>query len=354
MTQLQAKSRWFTLQGLAEGITFGAVYGVFLRFGLGLATQSIHWIHAYSIMTVAFLVIGPIALGFLAVQRASRLGNVPVWQWIFIPWVSILIACAITLLLNLEGAICIVFLLPVGMFCATIGGVIAGLTARYNEKLSRNTAACLAILPFLLAPAESHITSPRETRTVASEILIHASPKTIWRNIERVPAISPSELQTSWVYRIGFPPPIEATLSYEGVGGVRHARFERGLLFIETVTTWQPEHRLAFTIKADTAHIPPTTLDEHVTIGGRYFDVLDGEYRLEPLANGDTLLHLTSHQRVSTDFNGYAGFWSDEVMGTIQNNILMVIKHRCEAIAAQNLVKPSNVLKTSNPQQPRG
>jgi len=83
-------------------------------------------------------------------------------------------------------------------------------------------------------------------------------------------------------------------------------------------------------IKADTAHIPATTLDEHVSIGGRHFDVLDGEYRLEPLADGDILLHLTSHQRLSTDFNGYAGLWTDAVMQNLQTSILEVIKHRCE------------------------
>jgi hypothetical protein len=138
-------------------------------------------------------------------------------------------------------------------------------------------------------------------------------------------------LRPTWTHHIGFPRPIEATLSYEGVGGVRHASFERGLLFIETITAWEPQHRLAFSIKADSAHIPTTTLDEHVTIGGSYFDVLDGEYVLEPLSNGDTLLHLTSHQRLSTNFNGYAGLWTDAVMQNLQTSILQVIQHRAEA-----------------------
>ncbi|WP_353063060.1 hypothetical protein RBB77_17440 [Tunturibacter psychrotolerans] len=185
-------------------------------------------------------------------------------------------------------------------------------------------------MPFLLAPAETYLNAPVRTRTVASEIIIHASPQVIWQNVIRVPAISPAELQPTWTQRIGFPRPVEATLSYEGVGGVRHASFERGLVFIETVTAWEPEHRIAFSIKADTAHIPPTTLDEHVTIGGPYFDVLDGEYRLELLPDGDTLLHLTSHQRLSTNFNSYAGLWSDAVMQNLQTSILNVIQHRCE------------------------
>jgi hypothetical protein len=210
-----------------------------------------------------------------------------------------------------------------------MGGLIAGVWGRLR-KPSNLTLTCVAILPFLLAPVEAHLTAPSSTRTVANEIRIHALPQTIWQNIERVPTIAPSELGTTWTHRIGFPRPIEATLSYEGIGGVRHASFERGLLFIETITAWEPQRRIAFTIKADSAHIPTTTLDEHVTIGGRYFDVLDGEYTLEPLANGDTMLHLVSHQRLSTDFNGYAGLWTDAVMQNLQNSILEVIQHRCE------------------------
>ena len=100
------------------------------------------------------------------------------------------------------------------------------------------------------------------------------------------------------------------------------------MLFLETVDVWEPQHRLAFSIAADA--VPPTTLDEHVRVGGEYFDVLRGEYRLEPLSNGIIRLHLSSRQRVSTDFNWYAHLWTDAVMSDLQKRILFVIKNRCE------------------------
>jgi uncharacterized protein YndB with AHSA1/START domain len=223
----------------------------------------------------------------------------------------------------------VVFALPIGLVASSLGGLIAGVISRWNATSARTTV-CVALLPLLLAPAETLLPSPNQTRAVVSEIRIHAPAAIVWQNVERVPAIKPDELRPSWAHAIGFPRPVEATLSFEGVGGVRHASFEHGLLFIETVTAWEPEQRIEFSIKADTAHIPATTLDQHVSIGGRYFDVLDGEYLLEPLADGDILLHLTSHQRLSTDFNGYAGFWTDAVMQNLQTSILEIIKHRCE------------------------
>ena len=123
---------------------------------------------------------------------------------------------------------------------------------------------------------------------------------------------------------------MEATLSHEGVGGVRQASFTGGLVFTETIDHWDSLHDLSFSIHANTSQIPPTTLDEHVQVGGRYFDVLEGEYRLESLSDRETLLHLSSRERVSTHFNPYAGLWTDAVMRSIQNSILLVIKHRAE------------------------
>jgi hypothetical protein len=97
------------------------------------------------------------------------------------------------------------------------------------------------------------------------------------------------------------------------------------------VDRWEPLRDLSFGIRANTDQIPPTTLDDHVKVGGRYFDVLEGEYQLKPAANGGILLHLSSRERVSTHFNFYAGLWTDAVMRSIQNSILQVIKHRAEA-----------------------
>ena len=66
-----------------------------------------------------------------------------------------------------------------------------------------------------------------------------------------------------------------------------------------------------------------------MTIGGTFFDVLDGEYTLEQRPDG-VLLHLSSHERLSTHLNPYAGQWTDAVMRAIQEQILEVIRHRAE------------------------
>jgi hypothetical protein len=282
------------------------------------------------VMTAGFLFVGPFAVGWITAATGTESGENRWASWIFLPWFAILLADLCLFVVGLEGWICIVFAIPITLVMSSLGGIAGGLIAVSRFRQKGVATLCVAVLPLLLAGLEQHFDGFTEIRTVETTILIHAPAPVIWANVASVPPIRHDELTPTWTHAIGFPLPIAATLDREGVGGVRRASFEHGLVFLETINDWQPLHQLTFRIKADTADIPPATLDEHVTIGGRFFDVIDGQYRLEPLANGDTLLHLTSHERLSTDFNAYAALWTDAVMRDLQASILEVVKHRCE------------------------
>jgi hypothetical protein len=43
--------------------------------------------------------------------------------------------------------------------------------------------------------------------------------------------------------------------------------------------------KLGFTIKADPNLTPLTTLDEHVTVGGAFFDVMSGTYEIRKVSD---------------------------------------------------------------------
>jgi hypothetical protein len=315
-----------------------AAYGIAARLAFTVQPNSPHSQtvnQAFWIMTIAFLFGVPFVMGYLAVtarfqiQREAGGERPPVAYWVFFPWLPALAAMLLAALLAWEGSICLLFAAPIMLLMASIGGIAAGLTQWRRFRPAQ--LSVVALLPFLLVLLESRVPDPLDLRTVETSILIHAPTAAIWQNIIRVPAIDAKDLPASWVRTVGFPRPVEATLSHEGVGGVRHASFTGGLVFAETIDRWNDLHDLRFSIRANSSSIPPTTLDEHVKVGGRYFDVLEGEYRLEPLEDGDTLLHLSSRERVSTHFNLYAGFWTDAVMRSIQNSILQVIKKRVES-----------------------
>ncbi|MCU1306034.1 MAG: hypothetical protein JWN45_729 [Acidobacteriaceae bacterium] len=312
-----------------SSIAAGVVYGLLLRVG----TQT-HWLKdVVPIMSIGFIFVVPFAIGFLSIFLVERDEPQRTSVWIFMPCIPVLAATAATLLVVWEGLICAVFFIPVGFVLASLGGIVGGLVGRSQHSARAKNALLMGVLflPMLTNPWEQKLLATDDIRTVENIVEVHAPKAVVWKNIERVRAISSSELPVSWSYRIGFPHPLEATLSYPGVGGVRHATFAGGVLFIETIDVWDFERRLGFTIRADTDQLPKTTLDDHVRVGGPFFDVLRGEYYLEPLPNGDTRLHLYSRHRLSTDFNWYARMWTDAVMSNIQSSILHVVKDRSES-----------------------
>ena len=214
----------------------------------------------------------PISTGYLSVDTYLRYTPSPsvLWhEWLFLPLIAVLVEALFAIVVKMEGFICILFASPIMLAAALIGGLAARLMWYLRKGSLRSTLTAVAA-PLVLLLLEVHVPSPWQIRTVETDIFIHASPQVVWNNIESVRAIEPQELPGSWVQRIGFPRPVQATLSHEGVGGVRQASFSGGLLFTETVNRWSPLEDLRFSIRANTDAIPTSTLDEHVTIGGAF------------------------------------------------------------------------------------
>jgi hypothetical protein len=311
--------------GLAAGIFYGGV----ARFVFSYRRFDEVF---YGVLTISFIILVPLTLGVLTVYFGVRQKRRSWAYWIFMPWVPCVILMATALLIGWEGSICILMALPVFLVLSSFGGLLAGISTKdkQQDQTSYSLLTFFILLPFVFGAIERRLGLPDSIRTVETQITINASPQKVWESIIRVPVIKPGEQRFSVFHLIGFPRPVEATLSREGVGGVRNATFEGGVLFVETIDKWDPEKELSFGIKADTKSIPPTTLDEHVTIGGPYFDMLEGAYRLERVNDSQVVLHLSSRHRLSTRINFYAGLWTSFIMKDIQDNILGVIKERSE------------------------
>jgi hypothetical protein len=306
------------------GIAIGSIYG----FAARLIAESQQFSGTFALMTISFLFLVPLGIGYLTVYPAQK----PGWAYrVFAPWIPCGLGIFAAWAIGLEGAICIYMSSPLLLLLASVGGVVAG--AHGSRRIGH--AAAVAVIPFAMAPLEQSIPRPTQVEQNPTEIVVDAPADVVWRHVVEVPTIEEHEQREALYTRLGFPRPISADLSGHGVGGIRHARFEGGVLFIETITAWEAGKRIAFTIAAQTDSIPPTTLDPHVIIGGEYFDVLSGEYVLHPLKDGRTRIELTSSHRLSTRFNPYAGFWAGLVMRSIQNNILEIIRDRAETDAVR-------------------
>ncbi|HVS98014.1 MAG TPA: hypothetical protein VHE54_16075 [Puia sp.] len=284
-----------------------------------------------AVMSLSFLIGVPLAMGYLAIALSGEKQTAGVGYCLFAPWVSVFAFMGLSILFDMEGFACWIMVLPIFLIVSSIGGLIARAVKRGKSRRSQKLQGTVVLfLPLLMSPLEKLIpaeTTRYEAYTYAD---IHASRSNIWHHVTRVSTIAEEEDHGYLTRWLGFPRPIRAELNYSGVGGSRQAMFSKGLVFNETVRQFEDLRMMRFTIKVDPAAIRPSAMDKHVVIGGAYFDVLDGTYLLEKTNDSTCRLHLYSHFTLRTTFNGYAAWWAGLIMKDIQNNILGIIKTRCE------------------------
>ncbi len=307
-------------------IGLGVLAGLFYEFGFERLGSE--W---GGVMMLGFLIGVPIALGAISAHFTPADASV-MNRYVVRPLLMSFAFVLAALLFKVEGVICLIIVLPLFISLGIIGVALHDLLSRRNPNRDRMPVLTgLVIFPLFIGVSETYFALPESIQRVENSVTIAASPAVVWEQIVRVPPIRAEELTDSPVDWLGFPRPVEATVTKEGLGGVRHASFEGGVLFVETVDRWEAQRCLSFSIKAQTETIPPTTFDEHIVVGGKYFDVLRGTYELQPTADGQTSLLLWSDHRLNTRLNPYAGIWTRYVMSEIQRRILTVVSHRAEA-----------------------
>jgi small basic protein len=301
------------------------IYAIILRFIFGIND----WNELFSVMSISFLFCLPTIIGALSVYLSSEENAKRFTYKFFIPWIPILIFLFFTLVIAWEGWACWLMVLPLFLIAASIGGLL-GAYLKFRKRNNNVYISILTLMPIFLSPIENFVGAIPGTYKAYTYIDINATQDKIWSNVTRVREIK-EEQDKGWLTKsLGFPRPVKAELNFEGVGAYREAIFTNGLVFHETVTEYADKKKMTFSIKAYPHEIPSTTMDEHVVIGGQYFDVLNGTYELEKLNDKTQRLHLYSHFKMKTTFNFYASWWGKLIMKDIQNNILQVVRHRAE------------------------
>jgi hypothetical protein len=317
----QKINKWFKIIGIPVIVAL-AIRGFF-----GIEA----WNDLFSVMTVGFLFFGPLLVGMLTtyLSDVKKLENR--WYVFFLPWIPIFLFFLITLAFKIEGWACWLMVLPFYLLAASVGGIIGSEFKKQKVAKRQNLSVYLvALLPFLISPIEKMIGAIPGTYDAYTFIDIEADKTEIWNNVTQVSQIQKEQDKGWFTEFLGFPRPLKAELNFEGVGASREAIFDKGLVFHEEVKEYEHQKKMRFSIKANPHEIPSTTMDQHVVIGGDYFDVLDGTYELEKLNKSTYRLHLYSHFTLNTTFNFYASWWARWIMQDIQNNILQVVKQRAE------------------------
>lgn len=315
-------------------ILIGAVYGFIMRLIFNSSAEfKVNYIDALSTMTMAFAVFVPIAIGAITVHLAEKQRRRSFAYYFFAPWLSITLFVMGTAITLIEGAICIALALPLFVLGGSIGGIIMGIISRQFKKTTHSTFS-LAVLPFLVALGEMGQPTPHLLETTHQQIYINASPTAVWQQINTVNAIKPNELETGVAYSIGVPYPVEVKTVSTGIGGKRHLVWQRGVSFDQEITDWKENQTIAWKYLFTNASFPKGSMDDHVAIGGQYFNLKTSRYTLTPEGQG-TRLEVQVTFQVSTNFNWYAKPWANLLVNNTADVILSFHKKRAEAAGSK-------------------
>jgi hypothetical protein len=337
--QVRVKKRYVFLAG--------AIYGLAMRllFGLPFYFSSEQSTAASEAMLTSFLILVPLVIGALTVYfsggKERSLG-----YSIFAPWIPILMFVLGTAILLIEGSICIAMAVPLFLAVSSLGGFLMWVALKYFRP-SRTVMHSVLLLPLLAGTWEREQTMPVVIEKSDASIWINAKPEVIWQLINNAEAIKPVEMEQGLAYKIGVPYPESALTVATETGRVRKLRWDKGVRFDEPITDWVENRFIRWQYSFPAGAIPPNALDEHVVIGGKYFDLEDTSYSLLP-ENGGTRLGINVTYRVSTQFNWYANFWGRLLVDDAAHTILAFYKRRAEIDSVKTLTSLSGGRSSPN------
>jgi hypothetical protein len=301
----------------------GVVFGLILRVLFWTKPGTM-----FSAMSGGFIFFMPFAVGAITVYVAERKERRS-WSYYFAaPVLATSLVVLGTLVIMLEGLICAIVIIPLFAVMGGLGGLLMGAICRLTNW-PKQSMYCLATLPFVAAMLFAQVPIAPQEAEFERSVLIRATPARVWSSIVETPPIKQDQMAHAWAMRIGVPAPERGAIRVENGERLRRSNWGKAVYFDEVISRWEPHHALAWNYRFYPDSFPKHALDDHVEIGGHYFDLIETEFWIEPEGQ-QVRLHTRTRYRVSTDFNFYANWVAQLVIGDLAEKGLMLFKERSE------------------------
>lgn len=308
-------------------LAVGVAIGLATRLAFdGSGTQ------ALTVMTRSFVLLVPIVVGAATVFVAHRVARRSPWYDVLAGAGANVLLVLGTLAILVEGLICVIVIGPLFAVLGGVSGLATGVLCRM-VKPPRGTLPALAALPFLSAALEQGAPPATHVATIERVRVVAAPPERVWRELVDTRAIEPEEIGHAWLYRIGVPLPTSGVVEPSLDGPVRRVAMGEGIRFDQLAAVWEPNRHVRWAYRFAPDSFPPRALDDHVRIGGAFFDLGETDYVLTPLEGGRTELRVVFRHRVSTRFNWYAVPIADGLAGNFAEVVLGFYAARAERAA---------------------
>lgn len=295
----------------------GALCGVALRLIFTGAPG-----RTWSAMNPEFLLLAPFAVGAVTVYMAERSARRSYRYYIVASMLANVLFVLGTMLILIEGMICAILIAPLFAACGAVGAVIMGAICRRTSWPKSPIILAFVSLPFVFGALLPDGAGAPYIGVIERTVVVNAAPATIWRQLHDTRDIRPSEVEHGWMYRIGVPMPEFGVTRMTADGPVRDIRMGKGIYFSQHAVQWELNRHVRWTYRFNDDSFPPGAMDDHVRIGGHYFDVIDSEYTLTPVNAQSTAMKVRMRYRVSTRFNWYAKLVAKGLIGNFEEVIL--------------------------------
>lgn len=284
---------------------------------------------AHKNVSITYIFSLPIILGAIPVLLSTKEQLRSYKSYLLMPWGITLTFFFLCYIMRFDGMICLVVIVAPFLILGTLGAFVYRLF-KLKAKGKGTSLYVSLLIPLIVFIMEENIQPINEFHTVVNTIEVESDRNNVWKNIKNIESIKGEEIEPHFIHLIGIPKPLNGLLDKEAVGGIRTIVWEKGIKFEEKITTWDEGYGFSYNINVDSNSIPPTTLDEHVMIGGKYFDVVAGSYRIVPQETNRCLVELSCTYRVTTNFNFYGKVWADYIISDFNTMILEVVRNRSE------------------------
>ena len=165
------------------------LYGISLRLAFGTLNSIM------PIMSVSFLILAPVVVGFITVLIYMRYKKASALGAFFLPWITTFLLLIATIYLNLEGSICWLMIYPLFSIAAGIGGLFAHRIMRKrkinqanskdildeNQWNNRLKVSAVLVLPIIFGIIESDHSLNRSDITIERSITINKPNNKVWK-----------------------------------------------------------------------------------------------------------------------------------------------------------------------------
>jgi hypothetical protein len=301
----------------------GALSGVILRLIFSGNPGS-----PYATMMASFIYLSPLIVGATTVYFAERVYRRSWKYYFFAPFLANILYVIGTLVIMVEGLICAVVIAPLFAVFGAIGGLLMGAICR-RTNWPKSTLYSVAFLPLISGGFENHEDISTQIGVVNREIKIGAPPERIWSEIIEAKDIKKEEVENAWIFRIGAPLPKSGILINSPTNLVRRITMGKQVYFDQVFTEGEEYRFLNSVYKIYKDSIPLGALDDHVMVGGHYFDVSGTSYEITPDSSG-SILKISMEYRVTTQFNWYAEPVISFLLSNLEKSLLEFYRHRSE------------------------